>query len=1091
MIKEKQKTVYSLIISQLRYDGFRDISSQLEDYTCIQTRPKNHLDKLVESVEYQWKITSIFVDDNCIPSLLSKRGSNDNSAKRSFNSESRKTYSKSNRFVSKSCLSNFNSFRECVTHPCVPADAQISEHYRPGPETDHPSVNSSNSEVCNDGSASVSCNNDTLNHSSPDAEINHETDNGTTNLQSQYLTDGMNEFDESDDSSTSLINESDDSIVDLTTDRADDAVHKSNTMHGLENVYQSPYLVSKSTESGSKHADKAISSPKCSSHQMTIKSAQISSDDDSTEVSYSCSKSHAGKSFPKDTKSSFRFPPMTLDKIALIYGIFEGDTVSRTAFKSNVDSIIPSIACCTVEQQLSVMLGEHVSTYFVISENGIRLTKKYGKMTKSGFLSSISSVLGKSEVKTDCDDSHVSNACKINGFNGINPGNAKSDRDLNLQYTVAQQLLSGCDQVSTECKKSESKTTAESSKPVKFSEATIVKIVELMHKSITLSCATFRKKVNQITPTDSYSIHDIISKTFGKSASHYIQFEYKDERLNSIFLKNPWKKKSLVDILDSLNISKSLIQAVGVPQKDTIKSHIAQTGNTVTTETDKKKASEPAMVTKKNIQDEQNNKVNSECDKGECKKPAELSKSATFSEAAKVRIIDLIHQSTTLSSTNFRNKVKQIAPADSYTIHDIICKTFGKNASHYIQYEYKDERLNAIFLKNPWKKKSLVDILNSLNISKSLIPAVEVPKKDTTKSHITQTDNKVNTETDKNKASEPVMVTKKKIQGNQNNNKLNSECDKSKCKKPAELSKSATFSEAAKVKIIHLIHQSTTLLCTDFRKKVNQIVRTNSYTIHDIICKTFGKNASHYIQYEYKDERLNAIFLKSPWKIKSLIDILQSLNISKSVVLQAVDVPKKDTTKKQQLVLSRYQKTTLINMLLSNDSYTFKEFLLIGKSIIPALSVAHSAKDVLIAIFSSQFSHYVQFRHDEDESHLSLKPPWIGKASTEILNSIVSNSTKAEAKVVVLSNNDKLLIIDLIKKGSKTFEAFKAEADSLVASSKLTDFHGLMVSLFGDFITKYVCLENGRICLMKRFKMTPDIGILDSIKQTTRNAKRG
>ena len=72
MIKEKQKTVYSLIISQLRYDGFTDISTQLEEYTCIQTRPNNHLYKLVESVEYQWKITSWFADTACVTSSLSK-----------------------------------------------------------------------------------------------------------------------------------------------------------------------------------------------------------------------------------------------------------------------------------------------------------------------------------------------------------------------------------------------------------------------------------------------------------------------------------------------------------------------------------------------------------------------------------------------------------------------------------------------------------------------------------------------------------------------------------------------------------------------------------------------------------------------------------------------------------------------------------------------------------------------------------------------------------------------------------------------------------------------------------------------------------
>ena len=258
MINENQKAVYSLIISQLRYDGFTDISTQLEKCTCIQTRPKNHLDKLVESFEHQWKITSFFANNECIPTVLSKRVSKDSLAKHSFNPDLRNSYSENNCFVSKSCSSNFNSFRECVANPCDLARAQISTYYEPDPKTDLPSINSSNSEICQDGNDVVSWDGDSLDRSSLHTDI-ESVSSTSTSFQSQYSTDGMNEFEESDDSSTSLINESDNSIVDLTTDRADDAVHKSNTLHGLENVYRSPYyLVSKSIKSESVHADKAI-----------------------------------------------------------------------------------------------------------------------------------------------------------------------------------------------------------------------------------------------------------------------------------------------------------------------------------------------------------------------------------------------------------------------------------------------------------------------------------------------------------------------------------------------------------------------------------------------------------------------------------------------------------------------------------------------------------------------------------------------------------------------------------------------------------------------------------------------------------------
>ena len=691
MINEKKKTVYRLIISQLQYDGFVDISTQLEVYTCIQTRAKNHLDKLVESVEYQWKITSFFADNDCIPTLLSKNVLKDSSPKQLFNSDSRKTYSES----------NFNSFRECVTNPCVPADAQIPTHYEPDPETDLPSINSSNSELFKDGSDDISCDdNYSLDHSLPDTDMNHKTDNESKCLHCQYSIDGMSEFEEFDDSSTSFDNEADGSIVDLTTDRTDDAVYKSNTMHSLENVYQSPCLVSKLTKSGSEHADKAIPPPKCSSPKMPIKSTQRCSDEDTTEVSYSCSKNADRQSLKKCTKSAFSFQNATHDEIALIFEMFEGKSMTKTAFKAIVDDIIPSIACCTVEQQLSVMLGERVSKYFVTSENEIRFTKKYSKMTKSGLLSSIRSVLGKSEIKTDCNYGLVSNTCKIDD---INPGNAKSDHNLNLEHSMAQQLLVG------------------------------------------------RDKIN-------------------------------------------------------------------------------------------------------------------------------------------------------------------------------------------------------------------------LNYKKSLSQAAEEPNKSTTKSNA----NKVSTDSDKSKASKPAPVAK--------NKKVDSQRSQS---KPQE-------------------------------------------------------------------------------------------NVAK-----------------QLLVLSNIQKFSLITLLKKKDSYTFTEFLLEARSIIPSLSVAHAAKDILIAIFSAQFSHYVQFRYDKKESHLSLKPPWNCKTSAEIFSVVcISNSTQAETNVlVVLSNDDKSLIIDLIKKGSKTFEVFKAEADSLVASSKFTNFNGLMVSLFGDFIKKYVSLENGRISFQKRFNVLPNLAILDSIIQTMKYAK--
>ena len=349
-----------------------------------------------------------------------------------------------------------------------------------------------------------------------------------------------------------------------------------------------------------------------------------------------------------------------------------------------------------------------------------------------------------------------------------------------------------------------------------------------------------------------------------------------------------------------------------------------------------------------------------------------------FSDAVKVRIIDFIHQSSPMSCTSFISEVKEITPTYGYTVRDIVYETFGRNGSNYIQFEYEHGYLKGFFLKNPWKRKPLLDILDSLNLSKDLVKP-DVPKNNAAKSNTSQNSHKMTNINVKNELPTLSIVSSDFL-------KL---CD------------------AVKVKIIEFIHQSSPISCNAFISEVKQITPTYGYTVHNIIFETFGKDTSHNIQFEYKGNHVKGFFLKNPWKTKSLLDILVSLNLSKVAV--KAEVTEGDTVR-------------------------------------------------------------------------SRTSPAVESMNT-------SSSSKGNV-LAVLSKKDKLLIIDLIKKGSKTFEVFKAEADSLVASSKLTDFHGLMVSLFGDFIQKYVSLENGLISLRDRFKQTHIEGILDSIKQTIRHSFR-
>ena len=85
----------------------------------------------------------------------------------------------------------------------------------------------------------------------------------------------------------------------------------------------------------------------------------------------------------------------------------------------------------------------------------------------------------------------------------------------------------------------------------------------------------------------------------------------------------------------------------------------------------------------------------------------------------------------------------------------------------------------------------------------------------------------------------------------------------------------------------------------------------------------------------------------------------------------------------QKLFLSHRGKLALIEVLLKQDSHTFKDFLYQAISTVPR---NHTVKEIVTALFSSQYSNYLQFLHDEKESRIFLKPSWKGKTSTEVLN---------------------------------------------------------------------------------------------------------
>ena len=256
----------------------------------------------------------------------------------------------------------------------------------------------------------------------------------------------------------------------------------------------------------------------------------------------------------------------------------------------------------------------------------------------------------------------------------------------------------------------------------------------------------------------------------------------------------------------------------------------------------------------------------------------------------------------------------------------------------------------------------------------------------------------------------------------QNQQELLSDCEET------VSSETLTLPDAVKVKIIKFIHHSSPISRFAFVEWLDSIALTRGYSVRDIISEVFGENFFFYVNCEYNDGIIQKIFLKKPWKSMPLINILRRLHLSHIVMgkdnvrggsikkrgqqnknsdevhgktnyYKATDfkpcavIRKKKITfrtkmhpQKQKLFLSHRDKLALIEVLLKQDSYTFKDFLCRAISAVPNIQRNHTVKEIVTALFSSQYSNYLQFLHNEKENRIFLKPSWKGKTSTEVLN---------------------------------------------------------------------------------------------------------
>ena len=115
----------------------------------------------------------------------------------------------------------------------------------------------------------------------------------------------------------------------------------------------------------------------------------------------------------------------------------------------------------------------------------------------------------------------------------------------------------------------------------------------------------------------------------------------------------------------------------------------------------------------------------------------------------------------------------------------------------------------------------------------------------------------------------------------------------------------------------------------------------------------------------------------------------------REIILHTKMLPQKQ--KKLQF-FSHKAKLALIEVLLKQDSYTFKGFLYQAISAVPNTGRNHTVKEIVTALFSSKYSNYLQFLYNEKERRIFLKPSWKGKTPTEVLNSTYKRSSPLEQK---------------------------------------------------------------------------------------------
>ena len=653
MDKQSQKITYRLIISQLKHDNFLNIANQLEEILGIQSRAKNHLSELLESINYHWKIASYYADTVYIPQVISKSVEDDLCVLPCH------PVTTNMRYDEKNCASKANSdflFPSNQTQMTKKRASETTSSYENKQNVDA---------YCSNPKLSVSgipdeddCHSFEYGYDTQDVKVEDSKSYTQSSHKSQkflVLEDSKNDLKKPNQGIH--FNEMLPNIV--KPDKI--AKHRSRLFYDLRKASSKKvdYFTLddpsfKEDQLSSKHLEMAAqpdkfyrpsesSSEQCEEihalHKRTnffpklnvdslhdrvntvsISSVPKSRYDDKVSKTYENGKrlelsditrtqliemihekseilvieffekfhqtcemlfgSHNlsdllratfGESFHTyiDTlnneegvsclflkepwrsrsldqlledlriRTSICKLEFTLSEKLLLFNITKEGAQSVEVFKSKADKVIFRNSFYTFEQIMSAMFGEPVHQYVKISDNVLRLKKKYRTMSNDNFLSNLGTM---KECYSDGSSSDKTSHIKDSLSNLSDP-----------RENTACSKTFVADEADNSDVMFESSDAAREEKKVNISDVEKVQIIEFLFEEGTVVSTKLFKKVYQITKTslDGCTFTDLFEGLFGDFYDDYIGSTFGKNKLLPVFLKEPWKSCLIHKLLEN------------------------------------------------------------------------------------------------------------------------------------------------------------------------------------------------------------------------------------------------------------------------------------------------------------------------------------------------------------------------------------------------------------------------------------------------------------------------------------------------------------------------------------------------------------